>query len=154
MLSIAPFEHTGRSTPNQKLRAARLERCWTQAFAAEQVQVSIEAYSRWEYGEQHPRLSSLRLLCQAFGKSPQELGYERLTLPRERAEHYISLDVAANQLGVARGTVHYYLRTLHISTHKFPLDRRAYLAVSDFKKIKTFKEQAGKGGRKSAGEAL
>ncbi len=58
------------------LKAARLERCWTLADAAEQATVSIEAYSRWEYGIQEPRLSSLRLLCDAFKKSPKELGFE------------------------------------------------------------------------------
>ena len=62
--------------PNEILKAARLEKCWTLADAAEQANVSIEAYSRWEYGIQEPRLSSLRLLCDAFKKSPKELGFE------------------------------------------------------------------------------
>lgn len=61
---------------------------------------------------------------------------------------YITMDEAAQQLGVKRGTVHYYLRALSIKTHKFPLDRHAYLAMSDFMRIKTLKEQAGKSGRK------
>ena len=65
--------------PNEMLKIARLERCWTLAEAAEQANVSIEAYSRWEYGIQEPRLSSLRLLCDAFQKSPKELGFERIT---------------------------------------------------------------------------
>ncbi len=64
--------------PNHKLRAARLLRCWTLEVAAEQSQVSIEAYSRWEYGQQDPRLSSLMLLCKGFGQTPEELGFEHL----------------------------------------------------------------------------
>ncbi len=63
-------------------------------------------------------------------------------------EQYITMDDAAKQLGVTRGTMHYYLRTLKLRTHKFPLDRRAYLAMKDFEAIKTFKEQAGKSGTK------
>jgi len=61
--------------PNELLTAARLENCWTLAIAAEKANVSIEAYSRWEYGTQIPRLSSLKLLCDAFGKTAEELGF-------------------------------------------------------------------------------
>ncbi len=60
---------------NELLREARLEKCWTLAMAAEKANVSIEAYSRWEYGTQVPRLSSLKLLCDAFGKTAEELGF-------------------------------------------------------------------------------
>src|SRR6266536_1143369 len=67
------------SAPNQMLKTARLEKCWTLATAAEKANVSIEAYSRWELGKQEPRLSSLLLLSEAFGKSPEELGFGRLT---------------------------------------------------------------------------
>ncbi|HYU76413.1 MAG TPA: helix-turn-helix transcriptional regulator, partial [Ktedonobacteraceae bacterium] len=67
------------SAPNQMLKTARLEKCWTLAIAAEKANVSIEAYSRWELGKQEPRLSSLLLLSEAFGKSPEELGFGRLT---------------------------------------------------------------------------
>ncbi len=63
------------SVPNELLTAARLENCWTLAMAAEKANVSIEAYSRWEYGTQVPRLSSLKLLCDAFGKTAEELGF-------------------------------------------------------------------------------
>src|SRR6266516_3068465 len=63
------------SVPNELLTAARLEKCWTLAMAAEKANVSIEAYSRWEYGTQAPRLSSLQLLCDAFGKTAEELGF-------------------------------------------------------------------------------
>lgn len=61
---------------------------------------------------------------------------------------YITMDEASQQLGVKRGTMHYYLRSLKLKTHKFPLDRHAYLAMADFQRIKTLREQAGKSGPK------
>jgi len=60
---------------NLKLRRARLERLWTIALAAEKVGVSLQTYSRWERGVQQPHLTSLRTLCEVFGKSPEELGF-------------------------------------------------------------------------------
>lgn len=65
-------------------------------------------------------------------------------------DRYISLDEAAQQLGVVPGTVQYYLRVLNIERHKFPLDRKAYIAEADFAKIKQLKDQAGKGGHKGS----
>jgi hypothetical protein len=61
---------------------------------------------------------------------------------------YINLDEVAEALGVKMGTVQYYLRTLKIMRHKFPLDRKAYITEADFAKIKALKEQAGKRGEK------
>jgi hypothetical protein len=63
---------------------------------------------------------------------------------------YISVTEATELLGVARGTMHYYLRTLKIQTHKFPLDRHKYLTNEDFETIKRFKAQAQRG-QKEAG---
>lgn len=58
--------------PNEKLRAARLAKCLTQAAAAAMANVSPEAYCRWEYGTQEPRLGSLQLLCAGFGMTAEE----------------------------------------------------------------------------------
>lgn len=66
---------------------------------------------------------------------------------------YITMDEAAQQLGVRRGTLHYYLRTLKISTHKFPLDRHAYVSMQDFETIRKLREQAGKSGKKGDSSA-
>lgn len=60
---------------------------------------------------------------------------------------YISLDEVASQLGVTKGTLHYYIRTLEIKTKKFQLDRRAYMLVSDFETIKALKDRASKASR-------
>lgn len=61
---------------------------------------------------------------------------------------YISLEDAREILGVARGTMNYYLRTLDIKTEKFPLDRRAYILKTDFETIQRLREEAGKGATK------
>lgn len=63
-------------------------------------------------------------------------------------DQYITMDDASTQLGVKRGTLHYYLRSLKLKTHKFPLDRHAYISMKDFETIKTLREQAGKSGTK------
>ena len=58
---------------------------------------------------------------------------------------YVDLGEAAKQLGVTKGTLHYYIRTLKIKTKKFPLDRRAYMLSSDFEIIRSLKERANRG---------
>src|SRR5579885_644822 len=63
---------------NEKLRAARKEKRWTIAVAAEKARVSWLTFSRWENGTQKPYLSTLDQLCEAFGKTPQELGFSEL----------------------------------------------------------------------------
>ncbi len=57
------------------------------AVAAERTNASFEAYQRWEYGLQEPRLDSLKMLCDAFGKSPDELGFGHLVkTPQQEPE--------------------------------------------------------------------
>lgn len=64
---------------------------------------------------------------------------------------YISLKDAARELDVVLGTLHYYVRRLKIETHKFDLDKQAYLERADFERIKALKEGAAK--RKGEGAA-
>lgn len=71
---------------NTRLRAARLAKCLTLAAAAAIANVSIEAYSRWEYGTQEPRLSSLLLLCTGFDMTAEDLGFGHLVKPSRRRE--------------------------------------------------------------------
>jgi hypothetical protein len=68
-------------------------------------------------------------------------------------EQYISFEEAETQLGVTRATLHYYMRALDIERKKFPLDKRAYMRVSDFERIKRLKEASQKKGPRSDGEA-
>lgn len=63
---------------NEKLHAARKEKRWTMAVAAERAGVSWLTYSRWENGVQRPYLSTLDQLCEAFGRTPQELGFSHV----------------------------------------------------------------------------
>lgn len=63
---------------------------------------------------------------------------------------YITLEDAAMQLAVTRATLYYYLRTLSIPKHKFPLDRHVYLSMADFERIRSLKQAA----RQRRGEAL
>jgi hypothetical protein len=58
---------------------------------------------------------------------------------------YTSLNEASNELGVSRSTMYYYLEQLGIETKKFPLDRKTYIALVDFERIKEAKKAAGEG---------
>jgi transcriptional antiterminator len=62
-------------------------------------------------------------------------------------DHYISLEHVRQELKVARGTIYYYIRQLHIPMKKFPLDRKAYIALEDLERIKAAKKAAVDGRR-------
>jgi transcriptional regulator with XRE-family HTH domain len=64
---------------NEKLLAARKARHWSIEVASARIGVSRVTYSRWENGHQEPQPGVLALLCQAFGMSADELGYEHLS---------------------------------------------------------------------------
>jgi predicted DNA-binding transcriptional regulator AlpA len=70
----------------------------------------------------------------------------------DRAD-YISMEEAANQLGVKRVTLYYYIRTLELEPKKFPLDKRKYLKVSDVEYIKSLKHAATEGKQKKDEDA-
>lgn len=57
-------------------------------------------------------------------------------------EKYISLQEVAEKLGVARGTLSYYLEQLKIEPVKFPLDKRRYLTLADFHRIQDLRQEA------------
>ena len=65
-------------------------------------------------------------------------------------QSYIPLEDAAMQLEVTRATLYYYLRTLSIPKHKFPLDRHVYMTMADFERIRSLKQAA----RQRRGEPL
>src|SRR5579859_1296261 len=60
---------------NWQLREAREKRMWSEQKAAEVVGVDLQTYFRWETGKQGIRLSSLEMLCAAFGETPEALGF-------------------------------------------------------------------------------
>ena len=61
------------------------------------------------------------------------------------APQYISMNDAARELNVNRSTVYYYLEQLEIKPTKFPLDRRAYIALTELELIKAAKKSAAEG---------
>src|SRR5260221_8478613 len=66
---------------------------------------------------------------------------ERLSWKGEQMD-YITLAEATKQLGVTRATLYYYMRKLSIEKQRFPLDKRVYLLMSDFERIKALKAGA------------
>ena len=58
------------------------------------------------------------------------------------SQEYVSLDRAASELDIDKSTLHYYLKKLQIKSRKFELDRKSYLTVEDYQRIKTLKEAA------------
>lgn len=64
---------------NQKLLAARKEKGWSIEVASVRVGVSRVTYSRWENGHQEPQPIVLEMLCEAFGKPADELGFGHLS---------------------------------------------------------------------------
>src|SRR5579884_2300511 len=67
------------ATPNRLLRAARLERGWTQQQVADRIGAPLSLnISRWENGTAFPSAYYIERLCQLFGKSMSELGLSQL----------------------------------------------------------------------------
>lgn len=54
----------------------------------------------------------------------------------------ISLGEAARRLGVTRATLYHHIQRLSIEMTKHPLDRRVYMSIADFERIKAYREQA------------
>ena len=62
-------------------------------------------------------------------------------MPEER---YISMEEAAKQLKVTRTALYYYIRILKLEKKKFELDKRVYLKMPDFERIKKLREEAAR----------
>lgn len=59
-----------------RLIQARLRKRWTQGQAAGFAGVDPKTYRQWERGATSPRPSSMQQLCEAFGLSTAELGFD------------------------------------------------------------------------------
>lgn len=88
---------------NKELYAARKQNCWSQAVVSEMAQVSTLTYSQWEQGIQQPHPHNLDLLCKAFGKSPEELGFE--LSPNDKGKDDMNRRKMLGLLGVMTGTL-------------------------------------------------
>ena len=63
-----------KGPPNQRLKAERELRGWSQKFVAEQIGADHYYLSRWERGTASPSPYYRQKLCVLFGKNAQELG--------------------------------------------------------------------------------
>lgn len=61
---------------NEKLKAARVACNWTQFEVSMHLNIDFRTYGRWEQGEARPQLYNLQKLCELFGKSREELGFD------------------------------------------------------------------------------
>jgi len=67
------------ATPNRLLRAARMERGWTQQQVADRIGAPLSLnISRWENGTAFPSAYYIEKLCQLYGKSMRELGLSQV----------------------------------------------------------------------------
>ncbi len=62
-------------TPNERLRAAREQKHWSQHRAAEKIGIDRKTYLRLETGQTCPQSGTLDLICTAFDLSAQALGF-------------------------------------------------------------------------------
>ena len=53
----------------------------------------------------------------------------------------ISVENALKELKVARNTLNSYINVLNVPKHKFPLDRKVYITIVDFERVKTLIEE-------------
>ena len=80
-------------TPNQKLKAERELRGWSQKYVAEQIGADHYYLSRWERGAIAPSPYYRQKLCALFGKNAEELGLLREETSQEsKAEPGEELD--------------------------------------------------------------
>src|SRR5690242_10148582 len=63
------------TSPNDRLRAARRLKNWTQSELAEKLGTDFETVSRWERGITVPSPYYRRQLCKVLGKTAAELGF-------------------------------------------------------------------------------
>jgi len=65
-------------------------------------------------------------------------------------EKYLPLKDVAEKLGVARGTLFYYMERLKIEPVKFPLDKRKYILEADYERIRTLRQEAAERSKDAA----
>src|SRR5947209_18852774 len=66
---------------------------------------------------------------------------------------YLTLDEVEEYTGIKKNSLYYYLKMLDIKTHKFTLDKRAYISLEDANRIKEVKETPWLAGEKPSQKA-
>ncbi|SRR6266487_2280707 len=86
----APRRAKTARTPNERLKAQRLKKNWTQVYVATRIGTSDVEVSRWETGVAEPTLYFREQLCALFSATPEALGF---ISPAEtaREEHFTQL---------------------------------------------------------------
>ncbi len=72
---------------NEKLRAARLSKRWTQQDVAEQLDITIATINRWENGKTAPSLSFRKKLTEIFEMTEEQLGFSTTDLIGVSGDH-------------------------------------------------------------------
>lgn len=62
----------------------------------------------------------------------------------EGAKEYLTLDEVAQETGIKKGSLYYYLRELGIEQQKFPLKKNAYISRDEVEMIKEAKSSPWK----------
>jgi transcriptional regulator with XRE-family HTH domain len=73
-MRVNAMEKATKFPPNERLKAYRIRRTWSQEDLAEKVGTSSKNVGRWERGETFPSPYYRRKLCEVFDLSPGELG--------------------------------------------------------------------------------
>src|ERR1700694_1287751 len=91
-----------KGTPNQRLKAERELRGWSQKYVADQLGADHYYLSRWERGTASPSPYYRQKLCVLFGKTTKELGL----LPEEAEGNHDVQDKGEQLLPAHRAAVH------------------------------------------------
>ncbi|MGH2495070.1 MAG: LuxR C-terminal-related transcriptional regulator [Ktedonobacteraceae bacterium] len=78
--------------PNERLKAQRLKKNWTQVYVATMIGTGDVEVSRWEKGTAIPTLYFREKLCALFGSTPEALGFlsSPQTVPGEYAAYALA----------------------------------------------------------------
>ena len=78
---------------NEKLITERLAKYWTQEDACATLDVpNVRTWQRWESGDAVPSMYFRRRLCEAFGKSIEDLGFFAPTISTNEADEKRAFD--------------------------------------------------------------
>src|SRR5258708_2073196 len=86
-VTLAPFDRSGQTGTlscsavrtkhmNEKLRMARIQKHLSEADVCSAIGADLKTYQNWELGKHTPQPYFRKRLCELFGMSLGELGYD------------------------------------------------------------------------------